>query len=191
MNHPTREELTLHLLGEAPQETRRRVGDHLNSCPGCAAQAASWRGALRRLDAWRLRPPARMSAAGAMLGLPFVRLAAAAALVLGVGVALGRVLTPAVDLEAVRLALTPDLREEIRHSVQQAAREADSSRAEDLRAIRELLVELEQKRVAEFAALRRDLETVATFTDQEIREARRRLTLLAAMSVPAASISDE
>jgi hypothetical protein len=195
MNHPTREELTLHLLGEAPEEVRRRVGDHLNSCPGCAAQAAAWRGALRRLDAWRLRPPARMSVASAAFGLPFVRLAAAAVLVLGVGVALGRVFAPAADLDGVRRAVaaevSAEVRAEVRQSVQQLARQVDSGRAEDLREIQALLVALDQKRVAEYAELRRDLETVATFTDEEIREARRRLTLLATLSTSAAAVPNE
>jgi Putative zinc-finger len=175
MNHPTREELTLHLLGEAPVEIRRRVAEHLQTCPGCNAQAAAWRGTMRRLDTWRLRPP---SAGRDLWSAPVWRWTAAAALVLAIGFALGRGFSPS-DGEGDRQGLTADLRKEIQESIQQLTSKVESGRAEDLRAIRALLVELEEQRTAEYAALRQDLETVATFTDEEIRDARRRLTMLA------------
>jgi hypothetical protein len=182
MKHPSREELTLHLLGEAPAEARRHIAEHLQTCPGCAAQVAAWRGTLRRLDAWRLRPPSAARAARAAWATPVWRWAVAAALVLGIGFALGRGLTPSLNSEETRRALAAELRQEIQQSIQQFASNVESGRAEDLRAIRTLLVDLEQRRSADYAALRKDLETVATFTDEEIREARRRLTLLAQLS---------
>jgi hypothetical protein len=188
MNHPTREELTLHLLGEAPDDVRRRVLEHLRDCPGCAAQLAGWRGTLRRLDAWPLRPATRRS--GVFANVPWRWAAAALALGLG-GVALGRALGPAPFIQAERQALAAELRQEIRQSLHQFAQQVETGRAEDLRAVRALLVELERRRANDYAALRKDLETVATFTDEELRDARRRLTVLAQLSVPPAEPSNQ
>lgn len=177
MTHPTREELTLHLLGEAPADVRQRVAEHLPTCPACAAECRQWRTALRRLNHWRLRPPRPQIAWPA----PLLRWATATALVLIAGFALGLAYAArsANDRQA---AATDQLRAEVRESLRTLAERMATGRAADLQTVQEVLVRLEQRHRADYADLRKDLETVATLTEDEIRAARDQLRLLSSYS---------
>jgi hypothetical protein len=174
MNHPSREELTLHVLGEASGDMRQRLAEHLRACPECAAEARRWHATLHRLDSWRLRPPRAPRA----WPVPQLRWAAATAALVLLGFALGLAFAPARSAARDQAALTATLRQEMRQSLQQLAAQVDTGRAADLRAIQDLLVRLEQRRAADYAALRKDLETVATLADDQLRAARDQLTLL-------------
>jgi hypothetical protein len=55
-----------------------------------------------------------------------------------------------------------------------------SARAQDSTSIRAALHSMEERRTSEFVALRKDLETLASMTDEEIRAARLKLVQLAA-----------
>jgi hypothetical protein len=166
---------------------------------------------LRRLDGWRLPKGAGRVAPFA----PALRWAAAAAVVLACGLALGRWSVPArpADLRPLRAEMESSLRASLASEFQTAlgrletnswqalaATEArlaevsqaeihqlrqdvavvlESARQEDRQAVRTLLQELEQRHDAALVALRKDLETVATLTEQEIRQARQRFFQLA------------
>src|SRR5712671_623010 len=85
LSHPDAAEWMAFLYGESAAPRRRELGAHLAGCTACSAQVKAWRGSLRDLDEWRL-PVSRRAVRP---WLPVLRWAAAAAVVLGVGVWLG------------------------------------------------------------------------------------------------------
>lgn len=77
------------LYGEADPEVRARVEAHLGECPACRDEMAGLGQVRRSLQAWTLDSP-RRAAAWAPPGRPLpVWLAAAAGLLLGLGVGVG------------------------------------------------------------------------------------------------------
>lgn len=199
MKHPERDAWIPFLFGEATPETKRELAAHLHSCPDCAAEIEGWRRSLGKLDRWELPPaPARQLQPLA----PAFRWAAAAAVVLLAGAALDRVTADsALSRET--------LRAEVAAAVEQAqtrdnssvaeletrlarASEAQSrqllqaftevlqhARDEDRASLLAVLDRLERDHVADYVALRSDLETVAAAADEELREARRKISQLA------------
>ena len=206
MNHPKREEWIPLLCGEADTGTKDRLEAHLESCAECAAQVKAWRRSLGRLDAWRL-PDARV--ADARRSLPPVAWAAAAAIFIAAFLA-GRITAPAFDAQKFRAELKSELSSEVQHGFaridaqsskaladaeerllaawtrgnQQFAADFVSAlntiRAEDRRATEALLSKLQEQHTRDFVLLRKDLETVASFTDEEFRNARLKLYEIAA-----------
>src|SRR5688500_1972550 len=86
MNHPTREDLGLYIFGEAQPEKSKNIKAHVTECQACAQEITAMRGTLRRLDAWeipRIRERRTMPE-------PVLKLAMAAAIVLALGVGIGR-----------------------------------------------------------------------------------------------------
>jgi hypothetical protein len=86
LNHPEAAAWMSFLYDEVPAAKRRELEAHLAQCPACAAQVKAWREGMNSLDGWTM--PARRPARPALV--PLVRWAAAAALILALGIALGR-----------------------------------------------------------------------------------------------------
>src|SRR5208283_5190745 len=86
MNHPKPEEWVPYVCGGVKPDVRRQLKAHLTECPECRDRVESWNRSLNRLDAWKLPAPNRVFE----LFAPVLKWAAAAALVLGAGFALGR-----------------------------------------------------------------------------------------------------
>jgi hypothetical protein len=209
MNHPDREEWIPFLFGEADPSRRKQLAAHLDSCPSCAREIAGWRRSLRALDRGPVpaRPAIVVlplvlkwaMAAVLVLGLGFWT---------GRTTAGSRADIPGLraELEAtIRSSLQVDLRAGLQqlqaeHARRFTAAEArlnsastrqaqdlwsdltqvvTSARLEDARAIRALLQETQEHNGAEFVALRKDLETLASTTDEAIRQARVHLIQLA------------
>src|SRR5271163_1789975 len=84
--HPEPATWMAFLYGELSTAQNQELEAHLGHCAACAAQVKEWRAGRSALDAWTLpaRRPART------LFMPVLRWAAAAALVLGMGIVLGR-----------------------------------------------------------------------------------------------------
>jgi hypothetical protein len=59
-----------------------------------------------------------------------------------------------------------------------------NARTEDARAVQAVLRDYQNRHNAEFVSLRKDLETLASMTDEELRLARLKLVQLAAVSTP-------
>lgn len=216
MNHPSREEWVPYLFGEAPAEVRRRLGAHLQDCPECRARIESWQRNRRKLDAWALPPPVRR----AEVREPVLRLAFVAALVLGLGLAMGRFTAPAsvgrdqlrAEVAAsVKSALASEFQSELARTqshtsnvlaafetrlahaweiassqlLEGFAETFTATREEDRKATLALLEQIQREHVAAYVALRRDLETVASMTDDELRQARSKIIEVAANLRPA------
>ena len=61
----------------------------------------------------------------------------------------------------------------------------DNAREEDRQVFVTLLDQLQDQRTTDYVSLRKDLETLATFTDDEMRQARSKLNHLAAHTLAA------
>jgi Putative zinc-finger len=209
MNHPKPEEWAPYVFGETNAEVRRRLHQHLKSCPECQVLVQDWKRSLGRLDAWKLPRRARF---GQVLS-PLLKWAAATAvvLVLGVGFALGRLAGPKADPQAVRAVIEPQIRLELQRELaallrrelaqtttttltaagEQSkdlllnyARALESKRAEENQALLAALDKLNQQRLADVVSLKKDIDTIALNTDAGLRQTERQLVQLADYTSP-------
>src|SRR6266699_1564040 len=211
MNHPTCEEWMSYLYDELTAEEHSSLAAHLAVCPDCTTRVNDWRSARKNLDAWQLSArPARVP-----LQRPLVRWAAAAALMIGIGFGVGRFAAPATaDAGKIRAAIEPAIRQQLRqeftqllrdeldkaasatlaasgeqtkHWVEDYAQALETQRTEDNQAIRAALNKLESQRLADVVSLKKDVDTVAWWTDAGLRRARQELVQLADYTQPANS----
>jgi anti-sigma factor RsiW len=208
MTHPEREEWIPLLFGEAEPETKRRLEAHLGSCEACAGDVAAWRRTLGRLDAWKLPRAPRSSRRPQPLAW-----AAAAAIVFAAFIA-GRFTSPRLDAESLRAGLKAELSAELQSGFARVALDSsnalaglehrlavaaagdsevlaqefvgviNSLRADDRAATEALFEKLQKQYTTDFVLLRRDLETLASATDEEIENARMTLYQLASNNEP-------
>ena len=209
MNHPTREEWMSYLYDELTAEEHSSLEAHLAVCPDCKTRVGDWRAARRNLDAWQL--PTRRGRV--RLQLPVLRWAAAAALMIGIGFGVGRFATPATaNAGKIRAAIEPEIRQQLRqeftqllrdeldkaasatlaasgeqtkHWVEDYAQALETKRTEDSQAIYAALNKLESQVLADVVSLKKDVDTVAWWTDAGLRRARQELVQLADYTQPA------
>jgi hypothetical protein len=195
MKHPNRDEWVPYVFGEARPDEARRLRAHLENCADCASEVTAWQRSLHALNKWDVPAPARSRAIVA----PVFRWAMAAAIVLAAGIAIGRVTTPSptalrADIErSVKAAVAQHVQQTLVESEMRLAAASQRENAELWRGFSETLAaareEDHQATVALFEAwqrqqdvryvnLRRDLETLASLADQEIRQANFKLTQL-------------
>src|SRR5262249_25971264 len=86
VNHPETAAWMALLYCEVSGAKRSELEHHLAECPACATQVEAWRGSMSALDAWTL--PARPAMERPFV--PVLKWAAAAALVLALGIIVGR-----------------------------------------------------------------------------------------------------
>jgi electron transfer flavoprotein alpha subunit len=219
MNHPTNDNWVSYLYDEATAEQRANLTAHLRACPECRAKVDEWQSARKGLDAWRVRTARRTARAadrGAGLVQPLLKWAAAAVIMVGMGFIAGRLAQASVDVEKVRAAIEPELRQQLRQELAQMmrdeldqaasalltaagtqtrellgeyARTQDASRAEDTGAILDAIEKLEAQRLADFISLKKDLDTVAVYTDAGLRQAARQMVQLAGYTRPGPALN--
>ena len=207
MKHPEREEWVPFLYGEGKPADQHRLETHLQNCPECRQEIESWQRSLRRLDEWTLPHSPRP-----VTFAPWVQWAAAAMLVLSLGVGIGRLSTRSVDPERVRASIEPELRRQIRQELAQTVRaEVDrasaatlaassarvdnlfanfaqaleSRRSQDGQAISDALGRLQSQYAADFLALKKDVDTVAVNADAGFQQTEQQLVQLAGYTRPA------
>lgn len=212
MNHPTRDEWMSYLYDELTGEQHTSLAAHLAVCPECNAKIAEWRGVTRVLGAWKVEvKPARVS-----FHRPLVRWAAAAVLMIGIGFTAGRLSSP-VNAEKLRAAIEPSIRQQLRQEFSQLlkdeleksssatlaaannqskelvgdfAKACEQNRAEDNQAVYTALNKLNSQRIADLADLKKELDTVALYSEAGFHETQRRFVQLASYSRPAANLTD-
>jgi len=208
MNHPKHDEWVPYLAGEASPETQKKLSVHLQGCPECAAEIAGWQRSISRLDRWEL-PPLRRSRREWLEPAIKWGIAAALVLGMGFGIgrwsartthdtaALREELQAA--LAANRAEITNEFHAQLTGALNQAlagAAEVSSTearrlfgefmkvlnetRAEDQQTLLVQLDRLQQRHAVDYLALRKDLETVAAMTDDELRRTRQGLRHFAA-----------
>jgi hypothetical protein len=187
--HPTKDQWSAFLYGELTSDTHAALEQHLAGCAACRQQVEEWRATMAALDAWRL--PVRRTAARS--AQPLLKWAAAAAILLGVGLVAGRLSAPRVNPDQIRSEMQRQFRTELQSAT--AALEAESdrkledlaqawatARAQDQQATLTLYQRAEAQRKTDLAWLRRDVETLALNAEQRIDTTQRGLSQLAAAS---------
>ena len=191
--HPGPEAWLDFLYGELPPAEHRRLEQHLAACPTCAAELALTRRTMAALDTWKIPVmPGKRSGLVAPL-----KWAAAAVLVLGVGLAAGRLSAPQLDTTKLRADVASTLRQEFRSDLRTVTAAAEArtqrqldelaqawitGRAEDQQASLALYDRAQTDRKADYTRLRRDLETVAIQAELRLDTTERALGQIALAS---------
>jgi hypothetical protein len=208
MNHPTREEWMSFIYGESSTAERKHLAAHLGACPDCRAQVDAWRGVRTALNAWPVRPAGRARSArraSAWLGGPLLKWAAVAVLLLGAGFGLGQFASRSTDAEKVRARIEPQIRQEMRREMTElVSQQVRTAAAETLTAANEqtrtllanyasvvqarqnqdnqviyaTLRKVDTQRLADYILLKKQLDTVAVNTDDDLRRTRQQLIQL-------------
>jgi anti-sigma factor RsiW len=174
MNHPKPEEWVPYIYGEAPSDTRQALKAHLKACPQCRQEIETWKRSLGRLDLWRLprvrpRPPVLLT--------PFVSWAAAAAIMLAAGILIGRATSPKVDVERMRQALAPQIKQDVEREMAELVRqEVDKAASLTLASSHRYSDEVAQQI---YVVLKKDVDTVAVNAAAGLNQAAQRLVELA------------
>ena len=197
MTHPTREEWMSYLYDELPSEERATLQTHLQTCAECHGQLAHWQTATKSLGEWKL-PPRRSVAAYRVV----IRCSTAAAL-LALGVIGGaRLVALNSEVKQLRAELQSNMDSRFNAAAAQVLEQATkSAAAESQTLVTAVAQDLEGKRVADqqatlaalqklatrhaqdYASLRKELETVAVFSEAGWQRAQSQISSLA--SVPA------
>jgi len=199
VNHPGAEEWMAYLYDEVAPERKREMHSHLAHCGDCGRQLHQWRAGMLALEEWRLPKlsPARTRWQPATV----VRWAAAAAVVLLVGFAIGRQGSSAGEVAALKASvaqLSQQMETErgfyFSNTVATAGAVAnegtirllaeyakldDERRLEDRQKVALAFRELD----ASLLKLRTELETVAVNTETGFRQTKEGLTTLASYTV--------
>ena len=217
MEHPSYEELLVHLEQSGDGQAQDKIKQHLDHCPQCAAELAGWRRTIQRLEEyeWPTRRDQRLALAGRM-----VKWAAAAVLVLGIGFGFGRLSSGgALTQQAIAASVKQQVRDQLKSEllaalspprgvndafhaqfrrelmvaaagqapgtetsgqVQQILAGYQQRQDENQRLLLTLIARLRQQHEADYFSLRHDLETAVAFADDDLRENKQQLNLLAA-----------
>jgi hypothetical protein len=171
MTHPKHEELAEFLYEDGMSLARRdEVARHVEACDECRAVVESWRGVRRNLAAWHLPPLARTAVVAPTSGARATRLrwAVAAAVLLGGGFALARMTEKPVDLASLRTQLAQELRKEVRQEIVAELRDYSAKQAAWQEEFQGEVITVVRQQAANHASLRKDLETMAVLTQEEI-----------------------
>ncbi len=195
VNHPEAAVWMTFLYGEVSAAQQRELDAHLKQCPACAAQVKAWRNGMTSLDTWIL--PASKPARATFPSM--LKWAAAAAVVLALGIFLGRQTSHNTAEIAALQATVKDL-------AAQVQRQADTTMTNTLVAANAQTVQLladfsrlqETQRAGERQAvnltlqgfntrierLRTELETVAVNTQTGFEATRQDLVRVASLNTP-------
>lgn len=200
VNHPGAEEWMAYLYDEIAPERKRELHAHVGRCAACGEQLNHWRAGMVALDDWKL--PAMPRKTPAWQPATMLKWAVAAALVLCVGFALGRVSSSnARELDGLKTAvaqlsgqinerpvavannpsaeITKQARDEMVQLLAAYSKLDEDRRDEDRRVIGLVLQEMESRLIK----LRSELETVAVNTASGFKQTREGLTTLASYTV--------
>lgn len=195
MNHPTREALIEHLYGENDSAARAEIHSHLETCAECRAKTDGWRETMSALDHWKLPNGAR----GSLLA-PMFRWAAAAAILITVGYAAGRIGSPnsgalqamiqrevaqqvsaatqkerTAVAEELRTIATQSIGDETRQLLTSLVDELDQRRRNDAETFLTAVQQIDTRHTQEVTQLRKDLGTVAFVADARLSDIQEQL----------------
>jgi anti-sigma factor RsiW len=203
MTHPTREEWMSYLYDELPAKRHASLQTHLQSCAECRAQVAVWQSAARELSGWKI-PRRRKTPRTAVL----TRWAMAAAIVALAVVGGERIFTLSNEVKNLRAEVQRGAKRNIDAAMAEAVERATRSANVEVQALIAAVVQQwEQKRLADqqatigalqkistryaqdYAALRKELETVAVFSEAGWQRTQNQISSLVA--TPASFSNDQ
>jgi hypothetical protein len=165
MEHPTPDEITEFVYRESSPTRYLEIAKHLDECAECRERVDGHRDTIAALKNWKLTSRSPRSARP---GMPALRWAAAAVFMIGLGYGVGRMHAPAQpDLAGLKVQVAEQLRGELRADVARlTAERAAQQREEYQRGLAQAAQQLDAQRQADYASLRRDVETVAYRTQE-------------------------
>ena len=193
MKHPAREEWMSYLYDESSAESRALLQAHLEDCATCRAQIETWQGATRQMNDWQLPPRRRALRTSAL-----VRWAAAAAVVVLAAVGAANIWAMKREVKQLRADVQAQVERELNTALAQVTEQASKSAgAEAQTLIAAVAQKLEEKQISErqtllaalqnlntqritdYAKLRKELETVALFSEAGWQHAENQISSLA------------
>jgi hypothetical protein len=168
MKHLTDEERLGLIEGRANAE----AAAHAKECADCAAEITAMRQSIHQLKHFSWPAPMRRQS---KIAQPFFRWAAAAALVLCAGIAIGRATAP--DAAQIKADVAREVREALR---QEALAQVKMDSQKPSPELLGLLTQIREQQTANYLSLRNDLETLAANADSRLQMTRRQIVELAA-----------
>jgi len=191
MKHPRADEWMGWLYDEISRAEKARLAAHLAECGQCRADVKRWERAKLTLDFGKVQAtPVR---ARLPLPLPWLKWGIAAALMLAIGFSAGRRVTPPeMDVRALRASLKAELHAELYAQLEKQQSQqlteyktnAEQKTAQDNKLVLNALGKLETDRIADYASLHKELETVAVLTQNSLQQAQQQIVTLANYSQP-------
>ena len=177
MSHPSREEWMAFLYEDLPPTEKAQLGDQLNECDACRSRFDRWRQTMGALDKWPLPAVKRRPTL-----LPWTQWAAAAAVLLMLGILIGQNLGPKTSDLTARLDRAEAEAANSKALVTKLTKTIAEDRDHDQAAVVAALQRFETQRAADLRTMRKDLETVATLTEAGFRNAENQIVRLAGYS---------
>lgn len=182
-----------YLYDESPADSRVSLRDHLKDCVACRAQVEMWQAATRQMKEWPLPHRRAVSHRPA-----FTRWAAAAAIAALALIGATNVLAMKREVKQLRAEVQAQVQRELNaalvetmeHASKSAHAEAraliaavaekvEEKRLNDQQAMLTALQKLNTQRIADYARLRKELETVALFSEAGWQHAENQISSLA------------
>jgi hypothetical protein len=195
MTHPTREDWMSYLYDELPAAARAELHTHLDRCENCREQLRTWQHATHEMSAWKL--PRRRKPVTA----PLIRWAAAAALVALAVMGGWRLVTLGDEVKKLRADVHNQVQRELESALAQVTDQAsksasaeaqsliaaiaekiDEKRLADQQTTLAALQQMNAQRIADYAKLRKELETVAVFSEAGLQRAANEISSLGYVS---------
>jgi hypothetical protein len=191
MTHPTREEWMSYLYDETPAGPQESLRAHLKDCSACRTQIDTWQGASRQMNEWQLPRRRKIS------HFPTVARWAAAAAIAALAIASATNLL-ATKREVRQLRAEVQAQRELNAALVQVTEQASKSASAEAQTLIAAIVEkLEEKRISDqqtmlaalqnlntqrltdYVKLRKELETVALFSEVGLQHAENQISSLA------------
>jgi hypothetical protein len=179
MKHPNREEWMSYLYDELETEPRRALDRHLEQCAECRDHVAQWRSTSKQLDAFEVSA-ARPVASLWPVWVRWATAAAAAVVILAGGFALGRFTGASrTEVAALRNQIAALATDAESRAIAAARAETQSQLQPFAAAVSEQLRTTRAQHAADYASLRKELETVAVLTEVGFRQTENQIVELA------------
>lgn len=185
------------LYDELAPETRAGLQAHLDACCECRVQMTAWQSAAMQMSEWKLPPKRKVAVARTL-----TRWAIAAAIVGLAALGGARLVALSGEVKQLRTEMREQLLLEVRRDLDSAlaqvteqatksasteaqaliaavAQKLEEKRLTDQQATLAALQKMNAQRVADYAAMRKELETVAVFTETGLERAQNQIATLA------------
>jgi hypothetical protein len=169
------------LYDEVSPADKTRLTEHLKQCGQCRAAVQRWERTRQALDLGKIETPR----VPARLNLSWVKWGIAAAFLLVTGFSVGRGMAPGeTQVRAIRASLKTELSGELAQQLADYKKGADQKSAQDNKLILDALAKTDNDRVADYAQLHKELETVAVLTQNSFQQTQQQIVTLANYSQP-------
>jgi hypothetical protein len=182
-----------YLYDELPAESQELLRAHLKDCAACRAQIETWQGATRQMNEWQLPRRRKVS------HMPTVgRWAAAAAIVALAVIGAMNILATKREVKQLRAEVQAQAQRELNAALVKVTEQASKSASAEAQALVAAVVQkLEEKRISDqqtilaalqklntqrltdYVKLRKELETVALFSEVGLQHAENQISSLA------------